>query len=362
MPAAGWPLLIYAHGTTGDAFSFLGQVARWAAAEGVAVASTDQPLHGGDDPAGARPGSRRPFVFRLGLIPIPLPFKGKGSELAFYNVLRPPVLRDNLRQAAIDVVLLSRLLLGTDFAAAQGAGGALLPAAAPAATAEPAVAPPRFDRSKLMLMGHSQGSQSIAVAGAVDPLVRGVVLSACGGDVRAGFAQRNDVPVRPILSMLLGLEPDELDKFHPLLALAQTALDPIDPQSWAPLYHELLPGREPRSVLHFQGLEDTMTVHESAAALAVALKAQPVAPLPRPLAGLPLLGIAPAAVVKGNAVGGQATIALAQFAAQSGQDGHFVLFRRPRAGRLCQQFLGDLAAGRRPPAVGPRAGAAGSTK
>ena len=43
-----------------------------------------------------------------------------------------------------------------------------------------------------MLAGHSQGCQSIAVLGAVDPRVRGVLLSGCGGDVRLGVLYRRD--------------------------------------------------------------------------------------------------------------------------------------------------------------------------
>ncbi len=54
------PLVISAHGTQGDAFSFVGarDFAGWAAAEGVAVVSTDQPLHGTPGDPGAAPRSR----------------------------------------------------------------------------------------------------------------------------------------------------------------------------------------------------------------------------------------------------------------------------------------------------------------
>lgn len=47
------------------------------------MASTDQPLHGGDDERGGRPGSRTPFQWKIGPFPIDLPVPGEGSELAF---------------------------------------------------------------------------------------------------------------------------------------------------------------------------------------------------------------------------------------------------------------------------------------
>jgi len=78
MPAAGWPLLVTAHGTTGSALSLtdVDNFAGWAAREGIAAVSTDQPLHGGDDPVSARPGSRKPFKLKFGGIPIRIPHEG----------------------------------------------------------------------------------------------------------------------------------------------------------------------------------------------------------------------------------------------------------------------------------------------
>src|SRR5262249_13858276 len=104
MPDAGFPLLLSAHGTGGAAYNFRGEhnFAGWAARHGIAVVSTDQPLHGGADEQGARPGSREPFVLRIGIFPIPLGSGKHVGELAFYNPLHPGAARDNLRQAAVD--------------------------------------------------------------------------------------------------------------------------------------------------------------------------------------------------------------------------------------------------------------------
>ena len=81
--------------------------------------------------------------------------------------------------------------------------------------------------------------------------------------------------MKPILEALLGVEKGELDEFHPLANLVETVLDPSDPQSYGRLYRELLPGRPPRSLLHFEGITDSMTPAETAEALAVALRARP---------------------------------------------------------------------------------------
>jgi hypothetical protein len=64
-------------------------------------------------------------------------------------------------------------------------------------------------------------------------------------------------------------------------------------------------------------------------------------------------GLAPVNVpLKGNAGGGRATVALAQFPPAAGHDGHFVVFDVPRARSLasafCQSLLADDV-----PTIGP---------
>lgn len=351
VPASGWPLVISAHGTTGSATSFLGMddLASWGAKKGVAVASTDQPLHGGADPLGARPGSREEPTYRIFGVPIALPVGGRGSELLFYNALRPAAIAGNLHQAAADAALLLRLLAATDFATAKGADGRAL-------VASPGHPLPRFDASRLGLAGHSQGSQSVAILGAVDPLVRGVLLSGAGGNARVGAMRRKDIPVREQLEKLLGLDAGELDEFHPLLAAAQTLVDSVDPQSYGRLYTELLPGRQPRSVLLFEGLSDSMNVPETSEALATSLGATPLLPLLRPVPGLSLRGITATPFARGNAHGGKATLALVQLAPTKGEDGHFVMYFERAGAELAQDFFGAIAGGGGPPRIGPLSG------
>ena len=117
MPPGGFPLLLSAHGTGGDAYTFLGRndFAGWAAREGIAVVSTDQPLHGGKDPLGGRPGSREPISISIAGFPLRVGSGTALAELAFYNPLYPGRARDNLRQASVDGMVLARLMAATDF-------------------------------------------------------------------------------------------------------------------------------------------------------------------------------------------------------------------------------------------------------
>jgi predicted esterase len=326
MPASGWPLLVSAHGTGGDARSFVGRddFAGWAASQGVAVISTDQPLHGGRGRA-PRPGSREPFRISIAGIPIKLTDDPRGNEVAFYNPVHPAAARDNLRQAAADLMVLARLFPATDLAR-------FLPPGRPA---------PRLDPARVLAAGHSQGAQSVAAAGAVDPILRGVILSGCGGDARLGVLRRRDLPIVPAFAMLLGLEPGELDELHPLMTLLQTLADPIDPASYARLYWEPLSGRRPQMVLHYEGVSDTFTPPVTAETLAVALKATPIDELVRPVPGLG----APASWSE-LLRRGEAPRAFVQLASTRGEDGHFVLFHEPGAPELLRTFL-RAAVGRR---------------
>ncbi len=329
MPEAGFPLMISAHGTGGDAETFLGadDFAGWAARQGIAVVSTDQPLHGGRGVA-PRPGSLEPISIAIAGIPTSLFSDEAATEAAFYNPLHPAAARDNLRQAAVDGMVLARVFSAIDFAVARAADGSpLLPSL-------PGRPPPRFDRSRILAAGHSQGSQSVAVMGAIDPLVRGVILSGCGGDVRLGVLGRHDLPIVPIFTVLLGLAPGELDAMHPLMTLVQTLADPIDPASYARLYWEPLPGQRPQSVLHYEGMSDTYAPPASAEVLALALRATPLSPVVKRLAGLDTASILGDLLERPGP-----TRAFVQLRSTRHENGHFVLYYEPGAADLAMEFM-----------------------
>ncbi len=344
MPAEGWPLMVYAHGTTGDARSALdGGFAAVAARAGMASVSTDQPLHGSGDPMGARPGSNNPFAFKLGRVPIPLPLKGKGGELAFYNI-RMGVLRDNLRQAIADGAVLARLVLATDFATAKRPDGSdALPARLDAER-------PHFHRELgYVAVGHSQGSQSMAALGALDPLARAALLSAGGGDFSSATLLRDDAAkVRPLVELVLGLAAGELDEFHPFATLVQTMLDPVDPQTFGVGYRD---AKQPKSALLVSGRGDTMVVDKAGMALARAMGLQPIAPLVFGQAELAAAGIEATPIVLENGPERRSTLAWLQLEPSYRYEPHFVAFREPVAQKVMEAFLGALARGQGAPAL-----------
>jgi hypothetical protein len=319
MPSDGYPLLVTAHGTGGDALTFLGRndFAGWAAQEGFAAISTDQPLNGGKE--GGRPGAAGPLVLPMG---IPLESDVAGPPVAFYNPLYPGAAGGNMEQAVADAAVLVRLFGGLDLGALRTAANKPLVASRKGETA------PRFDARRTLLAGHSQGCQSLAVLGGIDPKTRGVLLSGCGGDLRFGLLHRRIASFAPWITLTLGLDPEELTVSHPLMALVRNLADPVDPIAYARYYWDPLPGRRPQKVLLFEGLRDGYSPEIASEALAVALRARPLAPLVKPIARLDLLPSP-----------GNADRAIVQFAPKLSPDGHFVLYHERGASDDFRAFL-----------------------
>ncbi len=343
MPANGWPLLVTAHGTGGQADSFVGNndFSSWAASQGMAAVGTDQPLHGVSGDPGRRPGAGiTPKVDPFPGVEIPLEFgpgKGVTAEEMFYNPVNPAAGRDNARQSTIDTVVLARLIASTNFETLAFNGTPVLPPKA-------GTTRPRFEASKLFLAGHSQGSQTVAPQAALDPMIKGVLLSGCGGDIRYGILRRKEpFELRSALEKYLGMSGGELDEFHPLMSLAQSFADPVDPQSYARLYRDPLAGRSKQNVLHYVGTTDLNNPRESGIALAVALHATQLEPIVSPILELSFLNI-PSSLgpIKANN-GDNATIGFIEIPGTA--NGHFVLYQIPEAGQLAVKYLGSLVGG-----------------
>jgi hypothetical protein len=145
--------------------------------------------------------------------------------------------------------------------------------------------------------------------------------------------RRKDLPVVPAFAALAGLEPGELDELHPFMTLLQTLADPIDPATYARFYWEPPPGRRAPSVLHVEGLGDSFTPPVTAEALALALRATPIARSPAPVAGLP----APAALADLARRG--ALRAFLLLAPTRAENGHFVLYYEPLGAEAAMEFM-----------------------
>ena len=306
MPDAGWPICVYGHGTGGDWKSFAVGGGNKPAAElaraGIAVISTDQPLH----------GTR---------------FDGDTSNyLNSFNFLNPEAARSNFRQSGIDVMVMVRVAreaLKVPPAAALG-GEEIL-----------------FDASNVFYFGHSHGALSGALVAAYMPGVKATVLSAAGGGLSHTLMERKDLfDIEALLQGALLIDSkDELSIAHPVLTIIQTLVDITDPLSYAPLFNAP-PGsaRKPLNILLTEGTKDAATPPISTDNLAAAAEIPIITPQVNASAGHDVLGLVPEVrPVHKDYVNkwGFATAGLAQFKNAD----HFAVFQVDDATKMVVGFF-----------------------
>lgn len=327
MPAAGYPIVLYAHGTGGDYLSYTTDGSGASLAKKcIATMGVDQIFHG------TRPGA-------------PLDASDSKIELLFFNFENPVAARTNPRQSAIDEVQRARLFTETKLTIPETltAGGKEI----------------RFDASKLMFFGHSQGGLNGPLYLAADDSARGGVLSGSGALISVNLLQKTAPQpsvaalVKTVFLGLKGDEEEEADAFHPIISLAQNMIDVSDPIHYARfLSAEPRPFAEPRSIYMTEGINPDGTGDSyapphgiEAHALAIGLPLQ----LPEQRAiveeqwGGPTPLFIPSGGLSGNLAGGKASGVLGQWAVPSDSDGHFVVFDVPRAQQQAAQFLRNLA-------------------
>ena len=306
-PDSGWPVLLHAHGTTGDRFSH---------------------MTGGN----LRPGflaANRGFLS----IVIPQPFHGDrwpaGNEtlesLYSFNYFNPESGRATFRQGALDTITLIEFVRRN-----MAQGGAL-------AVAYPEL---RIDPEQIYFLGHSQGGITGAIALPSAQGVRGWVLSGAGGGISITMMEREDPLIirDTILTALAAPDGTELFEMHPLLGMVQMLAETTDPINYARKWLSAEHG-DPASVLLTEGLRDAQTPPATTEALAVAGGlpiAQPY--LEREVLGMEFAGLEPLATpYTGNAehdAGPLVTTGLAQF-----NRNHFAIFNNGDAALLWSNFL-----------------------
>ncbi len=321
MPEAGYPIVLYEHGTGGWFRSYLdGGYAQTLAEQCLASMGVDQIFHG------TRPGA---------------PDNPDDVDTLFFNFQNAVAARANGQQSAIDVIQRARLFTETraSIPAHIALGGEAI----------------RFDPDKVLFFGHSQGGLNGPLYLALDDSARGGVLSGSGSVILITLLEktRPDPSVANLVpSIFLALqteEREELDIFHPALMLAQTLTDAIDPINYARLtVREPLAGHRPKSVLMTEGIApdgsgDNYTPPRGTEAQAVAMGLPAMEPLVRPVEvhGATQLAIPPGGV-SGNLAGGAASGVLAQWAPRE-RDGHYVVFEIPEARAHVAGFLRRLA-------------------
>lgn len=326
MPEAGYPIVLHAHGTGGNFRSHLSFAAQLAS-RCIASMGVDQIFHG------TRPGA-------------PPDGDAVTTQILFFNFENPEAARTNGRQSALDEVQRARL-----FTEAK--------AAIPASVAKDGKEL-RFDPARVLFFGHSQGGLNGPLFLAADDASPGGVLSGSGGTLAVSLLDKTK-PTPSVASLVrvvfLGLGPndDELDAFHPAIALAQAVVDPVDPSNYARhLVSEPRAGLAPKSLYLTEGVgpdgvgdsySPPRSIEAHTLALGLPLAEPQVFPVPELAYGGPGKVVIPEGGLSGNLAGGKATGAWTQWVPEAGSDGHFVLYDLPAAQAQAFGFLKSLAAG-----------------
>ena len=223
-PAAGWPVVIYQHGITrdrSDAFAVAGTLA----SQGFAVIAIDAPLHGITNAASPLNIANTPFAaagarertFNVDYVNNTTGAAGPdgvvdASGTHFINLSSLLTSRDNIRQAAADLLVLAKAIpsirytqSGTD-----------------------------FDGARISFVGQSLGGIIGTVFMAVQPDVQTALLNVPGGGIaRMLEASPTFGPrIRAGLAASGGLQPGTPD-YDSFFGAAQTAIDSADPVNFA---------------------------------------------------------------------------------------------------------------------------------
>jgi hypothetical protein len=321
-PVAGWPLVIYAHGTGGSFRSHIteGLADRLATAKTstattvpMAVLGIDQVEHG--------------------------PRRGASTETPdklFYNFTNPKAALGNPLQGAADQLSLVRFAKNLNLAAGSSPTGAAL----------------KF--SSVGFWGHSQGATEGGISLPYSADIRGAVLSGEGASlVDALLGKQKPVNIAGALPIVLG--DVSVGPTHPALAILQHAIDPADPLHHAHALVTTPPaGVKARSVFVPFGLSDSYAPVNSQIAFVIAGGLAMAAHSPGVTTPADVPGKTPLAVpLSGNTTvdGTTVTAAFRQYA-PNGYDGHFVSFQNPTGKADVDRFLADLMSGV-VPKVGP---------
>lgn len=240
MPAEGYPLLLYLHGSGGVASQV---VDRGPFSSGGTPERGRGPAYVIAEHGFAAVGAALP------LSPDRLPGAGATEYLNFDNLASFP---DTFRQGVIE----SRLLL------AALAALRLPPDALGACELPPlpeGVRQIRFDPASFAAMGQSMGGMYTNMLGAVEPRLRALVPTGAGGFWSFFILETQLIANIPtLLGGLLRTEPDALSHLHPALHLLQLAWERAEPMVYVPrLSRRPLPSLASRPVYQPVGEGDS---------------------------------------------------------------------------------------------------------
>jgi hypothetical protein len=340
MPASGFPLYLYFHGTGGRESQAIDRGRRPARDQLPPVGSG---LAGVVAPEGVATACMAGSFSRsrLGL---------RGGYLA-YNFLHPVAMRDNFHQMLLEQVHFLNLLLSLRI------DPALCPGADASTAADGRI---RFDPERLVVGGQSLGSYLAGMFAALVPGFRGVVLTGAGGSwIEFPFGPEHPVPLTSLVELLALPYGERLDRFHPLVSLFAAATESADNMHvLRHLVREPLPGRTPPHVLVIEGHRDRQVATNLQRALVLAIGADLLGPDPGPtpedqlLPALPWGGLEHLrGAVAGNRTlpsGERRTVVVVRYAEDGIRGGHHVAFQLERPKEQIVAFVRDAVSGRAP--------------
>ena len=352
MPAKGWPLLLYVHGTGGDARQAIDRGRRGRpggpTAPGTGMSSWIAPL-GVGTACVAGPYSPDRIAERA--------LDGYGA----YTFTNPAAMRDNFGQMLIEHVRFLHMLDGLEIDAS------LVPevdASAADSAAGAGDGKVRFDTSRLLIAGHSLGSYLTGMlAGALDG-VDGAILSGAGGTwVEFAFGPKDPIDLQGVVETLSLPPGEDLDKFHPFIDVFEFAAAAADNTLYTRhILREPWPGHGAPHVLVVEGQPDAQVPTGLQRALVRSVGVDLVGDdvgkrsIDRLLPGLHAIGRAALAgpafgnvvVDFGGGVTSKRTGVVVRYAEDGLLDGHSVLFQREDTRRVFVDFVGSVVAGEVP--------------
>ncbi|HEY8038832.1 MAG TPA: hypothetical protein VIF15_03530, partial [Polyangiaceae bacterium] len=262
MPAGGYPLVVYFHGTGGISTAIADR-GTWRPETDTGQCPQGQALDTwngktGCNTPGQGPGwvlAPRGFAMAASALPVnPQRYPaGQSSNLPEYlNINNVAATRDIFRQGVIEQRLFFDALKRLTIAPSVVAACAGLP---PLPSGETAY---HFRDDPLMAQGQSMGAMYANMISAVEPRIKATVPTGSGGYWSYFILQSQFFPnVKGDLGLLLGIR-GSFSHLHPAMHVTQLALEPVDPIVYVPrLGHEPLPGHPVRPVYEPHGQGDS---------------------------------------------------------------------------------------------------------
>lgn len=160
------------------------------------------------------------------------------EQFLVYNFGNLRAMRDNVRQSALEAVLLADALdrISLDASGCEGAGETA-----------------RFDATRVALFGHSMGASIAPLAFAFQPRFTALMLSGAGGSwIGNVMYKERPLPIRAAAEQLLRYGTTRIRPDDPALSILEWAMEPADV---AP-YGRRTSRVAPRDVLMMQGIAD----------------------------------------------------------------------------------------------------------